>query len=200
MRNIYHANTKAIMANESLSDLLKALPEECRERALRYRFERDSYNFVAGRLLLQKGLQELGLSSDLSQLTYQQNGKPQLPGLHFNISHSDHLVVCVLSTDGEVGIDVELQGQIELGNFIDYFTELEWNDITHASDSIKRFYFYWTRKEAVIKALGVSLSWLHQIELDATGERFVANGREWVLEEVELDWGIPQPVYCVLCY
>jgi 4'-phosphopantetheinyl transferase len=200
MRKIYHADTRTFMVSQSLSGLLIGMPDELKERAFRYRFEKDQYNFVVGRLLLQKGLQELGLSTDLSQMTYPENGKPQLPGVHFNISHSDHLVVCALSTEGEIGIDLEVEGEIELNHFADYFTDVEWKDILSAADSKKRFYFYWTRKEAVIKALGVNLSWLHKIDLDASGEGFAAHGRDWVLEEVVMDWGIPQPVYCVLCY
>jgi len=169
-----------------------------KERAARFRFPRDAYNFVLGRLLLQKGLRELGLDDDLSGIRYQENGKPQLDGVHFNISHSDHLVVCVLSKEGEIGIDVEVRRAIELENFVNYFTEDEWADINGADDPIGRFYFYWTRKEAVIKALGVTLGWLHQIELDAKGDRFEYEGRVWVLEDVDVV--AKEGVYCVLCY
>ncbi|MFT4664112.1 MAG: 4'-phosphopantetheinyl transferase [Polaribacter sp.] len=198
MRKIYHADSRKLIAEQSLSSLYEGVPPEVKERAERFRFPRDAYNFVNGRILLQKGLRELGLDDDLSKIQYQENGKPQLDGVYFNISHSDHRVVCVLSTEGEIGVDVEVRGTIELESFVNYFTETEWSDINEADDPIGRFYFYWTRKEAVIKALGVTLSWLHDIELDAKGERFEFGGREWVLEEVELE--VEKETYCVLCY
>ncbi|MFK7807233.1 MAG: 4'-phosphopantetheinyl transferase superfamily protein [Saprospiraceae bacterium] len=181
MHKVYHANTTQYIAGNPLESLYKDLPKEIEKRALRFRFPKDAYNFVVGRLLLQKGLRELGMSDDLSKMTYQENGKPEMEGLWFNISHSAHQVVCVLSTEGPIGIDIEVRSDIELSDFVNYFTEQEWLDIQGATDPLARFYFYWTRKEAVIKALGVNLSWLHEIELDATGRQFYARGRQWTL-------------------
>ncbi len=179
---IYQVNSDQIRAEKSLEEVLLDLPKSMYERALRYRREEDAFNFVLGRLLLKKGLEELGLGEQLEKIQFQKDGKPYLDAVYFNISHSDNLVVCALSKDGRIGIDVEKEKELELENFKSWFTNKEWNDINNSPDPLKRFYGYWTRKESIIKALGVNLSYLHEIELDAQQDFFLSEGKHWYLE------------------
>ena len=184
---IYQADSKAFRQKKELKELLRELPPSMHEQAQRYRFAQDAFNFVLGRLLLKKGLEELGLGNQLEQLTFQENGKPVLEGVFFNISHSKDLVVCALSLKGAIGIDVENVKPLNLNHFKSWFTSKEWDNINNAPVPIQRFHWYWTRKESIIKALGVKLSYLHQIELDATAAYFTAKGKKWYLRD--LDFG-----------
>ena len=187
MIKIYKADSDKVSQKNDLKNLLKDLPKIMHERAFRYRFEKDAYNFVLGRLLLKKGLEELGMGNQLEHITYQDNGKPFLKNVFFNISHSENLVVCVLSTKGEIGIDVEKEKPVNLENFKPWFTIKERTDIKNAPFPIRKFYWYWTRKESIIKALGVNLSYLHQIELDPAQDFFMDKGKKWYLKD--LDFG-----------
>ena len=184
---IYQADSKYLQDKKGLNYLLRELPENMHERALRYRFKQDAYNYVLGRLLLKKALSAVGLGERFKHIAYRKNDKPFLEGVHFNISHSDNLVVCALSTEGEIGIDVEKEKQIKPGDFKSWFTNTEWTDINNASQPIKKFYWYWTRKESIIKALGVTLSYLHKIELDAKKDYIIEKGKKWYLKD--LDFG-----------
>ena len=181
---IYKADSNWIFQEKGFKNVLKELPKEMQERAFRYRFEQDARNFVLGRLLLKKGLEELGRSNQLAHITYQKNGKPLLEDVFFNISHSENLVVCALSTKGTVGIDVEKEKPVNLDNFKPWFTVKEWTNINKAPSPIRQFFWFWTRKESIIKALGVNLSYLHQIELDTTQAFFIDNGKKWYLKEL----------------
>ena len=187
MQTIYQADSKRYQAKESLEKLLEKLPLNMHERALRYKFKEDAYNFVVGRLLLKKGLEELDMANQLQNITIQKSGKPYLKDVFFNISHSGNLVVCVISTKGVVGIDIEKIKEVKLEDFDAWFSKKEWAEINKAPSPLQKFYWYWTRKESIIKALGVTLSYLHKIEIDATKDHFIENGKKWYLKD--LDFG-----------
>ena len=64
------------------------------------------------------------------------------------------------------------------------FTKKEWTNITTHSFPLKKFYWYWVRKESIIKALGVNLSYLNQIELESGKDFFIENGKRWFLKDL----------------
>ena len=184
---LYHADSEQLKNKHELFSLLKELPKNMHERALRYHFKQDANNYVLGRLLLKRGLVAIGLGNKFQNISFQEDGKPIIEGIHFNISHSGSLVVCAISTEGIIGIDVEKEKQVNLEDFKSWFTNTEWFDINNASKPIQKFYWYWTRKESVIKALGVKLSYLHKIELDASQDFIIENTKKWYLKD--LDFG-----------
>lgn len=181
---IYRTQTESLLKQGSLQALLQQLPNALHARALRYKSERSAYNYVIGRLLLKRGLAFFGLNNDLENIVFQQNGKPLIAGIHFNIAHSDHQVVCGFSKEGRLGLDLEKIKPINFANFAAMFSAQEWMTIRAAADPIRTFYRFWTRKESIIKALGLSLSYLHQIELDASFDHCVIDGQRWFLRDV----------------
>jgi 4'-phosphopantetheinyl transferase len=183
---IYQAKYEVIPEKEEFDKLLLELPEQLLERATRYKFKKDTYNFVLGRKLLKKGLENLGMLEHFDKITYQKNGKPILKNVFFNISHTENLVVCAISDEGEIGIDVEKVKTTELTDFKPWFSKTEWIEIYKTTSPIDRFFWYWTRKESIIKAMGVDLSYLHQIEVDASKDYFVEKGKKWHLKSLEL--------------
>ena len=183
---IYQANSKVFARSKKLEELLRELPVALHERALRYKVKRDAYNFVLGRLLLKKGLEDLGLEEELVDVKYNEKGKPSLDSVFFSISHSDDLVICALSKNGPLGVDVEKVKTIVLDDFRAWFRDEEWADIMGADNSLRRFYWYWTRKESIIKSLGVDLDYLHRAAVDPELDVFVLEGREWCFRELDL--------------
>ncbi len=185
MIRIYQADSDQVRKDKALNNLLRVLPEKMHERANRYKFERDAYNFVLGRLLLKIGLEEHGKIDQFEHIEYKESGKPFLKDVFFNISHTDNLVVCALSTDGDIGIDIEKVKQVKLDDFDAWFTKKEWAEINNSPSPFQKFYWYWTRKESIIKALGVNLSYLHEIEIDATKDHFLKNEKKWWLKDID---------------
>ncbi len=184
MLKIYYANSFNFRQKYNLDDLLKSIPARMHEKACRYKFPRDAFNYTLGRLMLKKGLQDLNKNIDLGQMQFLKNDKPYLDGVKFNISHSGDLVVCVIDNNIEAGIDVEMEKEIDLKGFSAWFTSKEWADIQQQENPQQRFYWYWTRKESIIKALGVNLDHLNKIELDAAGKHFVKNEKTWFLKDL----------------
>ncbi|MEN0004068.1 MAG: 4'-phosphopantetheinyl transferase superfamily protein [Bacteroidota bacterium] len=183
---IYKADTKALMQQQALPHLLHRLPTSLHPKALRYRSAQSSYNYIVGRLLLQCGLKHFGLDPDLERIAFLENGKPTLPDIHFNISHSAHLVVCGCSAQGDLGLDIEQLQPVDFDAFASFFSSQEWLTIKSAAHPMQCFYTFWTRKESIIKANGLTLNYLHQIELDITKDHFVAEGKKWFLQDLAL--------------
>lgn len=192
---IYQADSAMVSKSNSLKDLLEVLPESMHERALRYKSEQAGYNFVIGRMLLKEGLKKLGIVDEFEKIGFHPTGKPFLKKAFFNISHSDSKVVCAITTQGEIGIDIEKVKPIELDNFKTFFMEKEWKEINSSSSPLDKFYWYWTRKESIIKALGVNLSYLHQIEIDPAKNLFFDQGKKWYLTDLNIGMGF----YGALC-
>lgn len=186
---IYRTQTESLIKQKSLQQLLQQLPSSLKLKALRYRSDSSRYNYILGRLLLKRGLDFYGLDNDLEKIEFQKNGKPALPGIHFNISHSDHQIICGFSKEGPIGVDLEKINPIDFDDFVSMFSAQEWTAIRGADDPIRTFYWFWTRKESIIKALGRTLLYLHQIELDVSSDHFLVDGKRYFLRNVDIEEG-----------
>lgn len=144
--------------------LLKNLPKAFWERANRYLDKESSLSFITGRLLLKKALIKNGLPpSLLKEIRYSKHGKPSILDHNFSISHSNWYVVLVFGTNFSIGIDIEKKKNIDLKLFKYLFTEQEWKTIIEAENSLEKFYWFWVRKEAFLKAAGCALNELKQL-------------------------------------
>jgi 4'-phosphopantetheinyl transferase len=141
---------------------------------------------------------------------YPDGGQGNMGRMDFNISHSGNRVVCMLSTQGRVGIDLEETGDIAMDDFQSQFTAAEWAAITGAAIPLKAFYHYWTAKESLIKADGRGL----QIPLDTletvgqpgilvngrhalVNDRHVlVNGRQWHIRNLPIFPGYACHIAC----
>jgi len=137
---------------------LEILPwPDRREKTGKYRFEKDRRLCLGAGLLAACVLRQAG-ANDL-RIVQAENGKPRLlayPDLHFNLSHSGTLAVCVVS-DQPVGVDVEEERDIDLKRFSRCFQpeELAW--INGSGNSVHAFFRLWTRKESYLKRTGTGL-------------------------------------------
>lgn len=112
--------------------------------------------------ILQQLLKDsLNSSADLT-MHKNQNGKPYVKEpVYFSHSNSRQLYAYVVTTSGEVAIDVEWQraddSYLKLSKR--YFTKAEQEYITggHSDAQADRFYRLWTRKEAWCKLEGGNL-------------------------------------------
>jgi 4'-phosphopantetheinyl transferase len=164
---------------EELSQLLS--PDEWR-RAGRIHHERDWRRFLVGRGTLREILGQL-LNVNPARLEFSNGifGKPQIAApvaaqsLHFNLAHSDSLVVYATSRH-ELGVDIEHIREMEEADQIAsrFFSPRETNCLhgLPAEQRLEAFFNCWTRKEAYLKALGRGLDDnLDQIEVSlAPGE------------------------------
>lgn len=154
-----------------------------RERAERYVKERDRLRWEAGRAFVRRVLGAY-LDADPAGLRFEtgEHGKPRLRSpdadlpLHFNFTRSGACGLLSVTAAGPVGVDVERVREIpdarRLARRFFAPDEVEAVERREASGRRRAFLRCWTRKEAVVKALGGGLS----VSLD----RFsVAGGPGW---------------------
>ena len=198
MIKVYFTNSLKLSEQQSIDDLLQQLPSSMHERAVRYRFDKDRYNFILGRHLLLSAIQDLKFDESLiTELHFNDFQKPLLEELSFSISHSGHWVVCAASAKCQLGVDIEVPNSIkDISNLKSYFTKVEWKDITESIDTKHRLYQYWTAKESVLKAEGSGVTRLMDLELVPFKKcRFKREEKWWYLQQLDLD----SELICTLC-
>ncbi len=95
------------------------------------------------------------------QLSYGDAGKPSLtgcPGVHFNLSHCEGLVACLL-TDCACGVDAEPIRQLRPRVADRVCSEAERRAIAESEQPDLLFTRLWTLKEAYVKAIGIGISY-----------------------------------------
>jgi 4'-phosphopantetheinyl transferase len=134
-----------------------------RDRADRFRFERDRSRYTVGRALLRRLLARY-LDTEPRELafSYGQFDKPALvSGPWFNVSHSGPVVLYAFSSAAEVGVDVELDRDFARERIAErFFSPAEVRALRSlpVEDQPRAFLTCWTRKEAFIKARGDGLN------------------------------------------
>ncbi|AYB29585.1 4'-phosphopantetheinyl transferase family protein [Chryseolinea soli] len=126
--------------------------------ATKYVFESELLNSLIGRWLLQRLLEKKEVSLEKLHLTPDDHGKPRLSlPLDFSIAHSFDVVICLVSDEGPVGVDVEKIRDVPLEEYQSSFTEHEWSFIMKDHNKIESFFSLWTKKESLLKMHGLGL-------------------------------------------
>ena len=136
------------------------------ERADRFVFPQHRARYIAAHAALREILSaQTGIAAADLAFTEGEFGKPALAGhtgLHFNLSHSHSIGLVGVSREGEIGVDVEqlhaVSDALALAQTCFTPREVESLLALPANARDRAFLSGWTRKEAVIKALGLGMS------------------------------------------
>lgn len=149
---------------QSLSDLLS--PGEI-DRASRFVFAKDRQLFMVAHALLRFGLSTVAGERRWA-FAADSYGKPELdppcgdPPLRFNLSHTNGLAACAISSGRPVGIDVEgINPRLDFQAIAKKALSAEerrFMATRRASEQVELFFRFWTLKEAMVKAIGRGLS------------------------------------------
>jgi len=153
----------------AVNRLARSLSIDERTRAQRFRAERDARRYIAAHGALRRLLARyMNEREDRIEFRYGASGKPAVEcpvgatRIRFNMSHSGSIALIALCARAEIGIDVEQVRDISdaAGVVHTFFTPDEaqrWRALP-ASGRTQAFYDGWTRKEALVKAVGDGLS------------------------------------------
>lgn len=140
-------------------------PDE-RARAERFQFERDRRRFTVARGMLRTLLGEAtGLSPAAIVFAQSQYGKPCIvtapPAIHFNVAHSADMAIYAMSCSCVPGVDIEyVHRDIDEDAMAKrFFTSREYAELQRVPVATRKraFLACWTRKEAIVKAIGQGL-------------------------------------------
>ena len=169
-RDEVHVWTAALDdAHWDVTALGHTLSSDERRRSEALRCSRQRRRFVVGRGLLRRLLARYtGVGPRDLAFAYGGAGKPELAGtvgwsdLRFNVSHSQGVALYGLMRGRRIGVDVEVRRHLaDLGEVArSCCSEREVAMLEGLPPAWRQvaFYWAWTRKEAVLKALGTGLS------------------------------------------
>ena len=142
-----------------LEYLIMLLPEERKNKVLRYRREIDRKLSAITYLLLVCVLyKEFHIVSPI--LAYTNNGKPYLPdypNIHFNISHCPFGCICAVS-DKPIGVDIQDVRPFSWDIAQRCCSTAELKQLEYSSDIAEHFTKIWARKESYLKMTGEGIT------------------------------------------
>ena len=168
-----------ISERTDLDTLEGTLSTDERRRANRFHFEADRHRSIAARGILRRRLgYYLHLEPAEIAFQYGPQGKPELDestmeitSLSFNLAHSGELAMYAFAWDRKLGIDIERLRDVPEALIIarNHFTPSESRQLQSSGASLQAAFFrLWTRKEAVIKAVGTGVSTpLHEFDVSS---------------------------------
>jgi 4'-phosphopantetheinyl transferase len=150
----------------SLPALEAVLSRDEIERARRFQVASPRDQFVAGRGILRHLLAAyLGRDARALRFDYGPYGKPSLVdacGIDFSVSHSEDVLLIAVSNGYAIGVDVEhIREDVDHEDIAArYFAAEERTRLQSLpqGDRLRAFFCYWSRKEAVLKAVGAGLT------------------------------------------
>ncbi|PID41832.1 MAG: 4'-phosphopantetheinyl transferase [Gammaproteobacteria bacterium] len=137
----------------------------------KFRFESDQHRFLVTRSLVRSvlSLYYPPVSPKEWQFTKNRYGRPGIANpiplpLHFNLSHTDKMVLLAVAAEPWIGVDIETTQRRNPGNELKlaerFFSEEEARQLAELPDHGRkeRFFQLWTLKEAYVKACGKGLA------------------------------------------
>lgn len=174
------ANNQSPFAPPYWEHLLARLPESLRSPILSFHRWQDRQASLLARLMLAR---QFGTAS-LLLIQKDEFGRPGLPGVEFNISHS-HEVVLLAVADERVGVDVEKIRPIDPGDYQMALNPRERQHLERCTAPAAAFFAIWTAKEAAMKADGRGMSIPLENVVLQPGVASI-EGTEWRLTAVPL--------------
>ena len=178
--DVFYAETKDL--NSRYFDLKNYITDDEQLRADKFHFDEDMETYVSCHATLRLVLAK-ELNTDPSEISFVK-GRNNKPGLtdnpfYFNITHTRHAFAFIISRRFYVGIDLEkINLNMDFYSIIrNFFSDMEREFILQSHSGVEdRFFLLWTRKEALLKALGTGIiDNLTQIEV--SGEENYLNRR-----------------------
>jgi 4'-phosphopantetheinyl transferase len=190
------------------NEAVQMLPEFEKKKSERFRFEILRTRYIKGHYMLRSLLgMYLGIDFFNQEFHINKYGKPSLKNtraddsIYFNMSNSENTCICVFRQHGDIGVDVEkIHDLPDMDRIVERFFSPDENEIFCSlpdHDKKTSFFKYWTRKEALLKAMGRGLSFpLDEVnvvpdKIDETSDFFIKTKetnteREWIVHDVSV--------------
>ena len=143
--------------------LLSSLPPKRQTIVKKYTYESDKRLSMYSVLLLSHMLQtHFHITDGLQDILWENGKKPYLvsfPNIDFSYSHTSNAILCGVSSDGNIGVDLErcYNAPFEVMTFVFHPNEISYVESFPYPEKTHAFFEIWTRKEAYTKEKGTGL-------------------------------------------
>ena len=128
-----------------------------KEKIQQKKYEFNKKQSLAGYILLFRGVKQLYGKTEF-HIKFNENGKPLCDFCFFSISHNGEHVVCAFS-DSPIGVDIQHIYAIKPRKKYKFFNQKENCYVNQNKELLsKRYIEIFTKKEAALKMLGLSLA------------------------------------------
>ena len=170
--------TKVSKNEYNLEFYWNLLSQDEQVRAKEFYFVRDRNRYIIARGILRSLIANYaGITPENILFKYTEYGKPYLAvnndfsEIKFNLAHSKDSIVYAFTQNIDVGIDIEfINKDFVMEDVVNYCcSKQEQSILQKLSRFEKHYYFYklWVIKEALVKAMGIGLSYdLRQIHIN----------------------------------
>lgn len=188
---------------DDIVEASKSLPMSLQTRINQRKLAHDKAASTQTWLLLKDYLIEQGLSQHewLSRIEFSHAGKPSFkqafPIMHFNFSHAAEKVICAISNSKLVGVDIEKIVSFDYAVLNSYFTASEANYIAQAVNQAYAFFTLWTKKEALLKCVGIGIASIDLATIEVLADSIVYQQKQYTFYPINA--GIEYIAYVCLC-
>jgi len=165
--HVWYCNPQAIFDPDRLEQYLVLLSEDERKQQRNFHFKKDQRSYLVSHALVRNAL---SLYADIPPQDWVfcsgARGKPKIEypsatSLRFNLTHTADLCACVVTRDIRCGIDAEYTPRENklLPIARRMFSDIELETLKNKTEDEVRqnFFYYWTLREAYVKAKGTGL-------------------------------------------
>ena len=172
----------------SLHDYISLVPSALQKQVLSYPLIDEQWRSLIGKLLLKKLLMQQGYAPALLEnYTIDEFGKPTIhQDVSFSISHANDYVVCALSPERHIGIDIEKIRSICIDDYSISLSDDELKQLENSNNATTDFFCLWTKKEAISKANGKGLVILLP-DMIIKKNSAICNQQTWHLQELPIN-------------
>ncbi|MGV6831720.1 MAG: 4'-phosphopantetheinyl transferase family protein [bacterium] len=157
--NLFYFNPKKYIPQIEI--LKEHLDNSELKRANNYHFKKDTHQFIVCRAILKMLLSKYsGINTNSIEIKYNDYKKPYSDqfDFYFNISHSENCALIGISSY-KLGVDIEsVKTNYQFDDVLNFtFNEDEIEYVSISRNKVASFFELWTRKEALLKAIGKGL-------------------------------------------
>jgi len=164
--HVWFCRPLTIQGKSRLSAYKSVLSKQEIEQYHRFHFEKDRHSYLVSHALLRHSLSKYAdVCASQWQFSRKEHGKPELvslPGvenIRFNLTHTGGLSACVVSVNRNCGIDAEnIYRKNKLKAVAKRMFAEEELALLDDKNINQQFYYFWTLREAYVKALGTGLA------------------------------------------
>ena len=198
MNTVLYFKINKIWGDEVFKQQFSLLPHKLQQKIGTYKSKHDQQLRICGKLMLYQLMSDFELTPEygLNDIEYDYFNKPFInENFNFSIAHSEDFVVCAAASKKSIGIDIEKIKPRDILLLKEYFTKEEWLFLEERKYNLEYFYYLWTRKEAVLKAIGKGI-YEEMQQVPVLKNEIIYNRQSYYIYDITIDTNYKIAVAC----